>query len=200
MINLRFPQITGFTEKEQLVQIKSYLHQLVQELNWVLTNMQSGNTTETNSNNQPATGLLSEETFLELKALLIQSSDTLNAYYDKINAKLEGFYLKQDVFSKYKEEVSQRFVGLAKQYVSQSDYEAYTQSVAQRLDGLVDQYIAKAVFEAYQQSMTQTIGELVQNTAFDTYKQNNDQVIAGLQGDIEALRQMINDMQNTGGE
>ena len=154
-INLRFPNITGVTEKDQIIQIKSYLHQLVQELNWVLTNMESGKTSETNSSNQSATGLLSEETFLELKALLIQSSATLNAYYEKINERLEGFYLKKDAFDAYRDEVSDKF------------------------DGLADQYVAKAYFDEYQQA--------------------NDQAIAGLMGEIEALRQMINDM-NTGGD
>lgn len=178
-INLRFPNITGIREADQINQIKSYLHQLVQELNWVLTNMESGKTPETNSQNQPATGLLSEETFQELKSLLIQSSSTLNSYYDKINGKLEGYYLKKDTFDAYRTEVLQRFQNLANQYVSKSDFETYQQSVAQILDGLADQYVAKA--------------------DFDVYKQTNDQAIEGLLGEIEALRQMINDT-NTGGE
>lgn len=41
MINLRFPNINGATEAEQLKQIKSYLHQLVQELNWALSVLES---------------------------------------------------------------------------------------------------------------------------------------------------------------
>lgn len=41
MINLRFPNITGKTEQEQLVQLRSYLHQLVQEMNYVLTQLEA---------------------------------------------------------------------------------------------------------------------------------------------------------------
>ena len=32
MINIRLPNITAQTDREQLMQVKSYLHQLVQEL------------------------------------------------------------------------------------------------------------------------------------------------------------------------
>lgn len=41
MINLRFPNITGKTEQEQLTQLRSYLHQLVQELNYELTQLEA---------------------------------------------------------------------------------------------------------------------------------------------------------------
>jgi hypothetical protein len=37
MINIRPPHITEGSEREQLQQIKSYLHQLASELNWALS-------------------------------------------------------------------------------------------------------------------------------------------------------------------
>lgn len=37
MTHLRLPNITASSETEQLQQIKSYLYQLVQELNWALS-------------------------------------------------------------------------------------------------------------------------------------------------------------------
>lgn len=43
MINIRLPNITAPTEKEQLMQVKSYLHQLVGELNWALSSIETGN-------------------------------------------------------------------------------------------------------------------------------------------------------------
>lgn len=39
--NFRYPQITGATEKEQLSQVRSYMHQLVDELNWALNSIES---------------------------------------------------------------------------------------------------------------------------------------------------------------
>lgn len=41
-INFRFPNINGLTETEQLKQIKSYLHQLVEQLNWAMSVLESG--------------------------------------------------------------------------------------------------------------------------------------------------------------
>lgn len=43
MINIRLPNITAATEKEQIMQIKSYLHQLVGDLNWALSTLESEN-------------------------------------------------------------------------------------------------------------------------------------------------------------
>jgi hypothetical protein len=37
MMNIRYPNISGKTEAEQIAQIKSYLHQLVDQLNWALS-------------------------------------------------------------------------------------------------------------------------------------------------------------------
>lgn len=45
MINIRLPNITEGSEREQLQQIKSYLHQLVNELNWALSVIEAQNRT-----------------------------------------------------------------------------------------------------------------------------------------------------------
>lgn len=46
-INIRFPNITAKTEAGQIEQIKSYLYQLVQQLNWVLATLESGTSAAT---------------------------------------------------------------------------------------------------------------------------------------------------------
>lgn len=43
MNNFRYPSITGSTEKEQLAQIKSFLHQLVDNLNYSFSIIDDGN-------------------------------------------------------------------------------------------------------------------------------------------------------------
>ena len=40
-IDLRYPNIQGKTEAEQILQVKSYLHQLVEQLNWALNTVES---------------------------------------------------------------------------------------------------------------------------------------------------------------
>ena len=48
--NIRYPNITGISEKEQLAQIKSYLIQLVDQLNYALSTIDTGDgATQTDS-------------------------------------------------------------------------------------------------------------------------------------------------------
>ena len=39
--DFRYPQLTGATEREQLQQMKTYIHQLVDELKWALNSVES---------------------------------------------------------------------------------------------------------------------------------------------------------------
>lgn len=41
-MNIRYPNITGTSEREQLAQIRSYLRQLVDELNYALPSVSTG--------------------------------------------------------------------------------------------------------------------------------------------------------------
>lgn len=47
-INIRYPNITGTSDKEQITQIKSYLLQLVEQLNYALNTLGSGDAETTN--------------------------------------------------------------------------------------------------------------------------------------------------------
>lgn len=78
MINIRLPNITAPTEKEQLMQVKSYLHQLVGELNWALSSIESGNSSTAATGN-PVTQDDLKTSFNELKALIIKSSGGTDA-------------------------------------------------------------------------------------------------------------------------
>ena len=118
-IELRLPNITGVTEKEQLLQIKSYLYQLSQELQYAFetVNTSAGEAQKsTNVSNQPYPGFNSSSgtesgnaqvTFAAMKSLIIKSADIVNAYYDVINKKLEGIYVAESKFGKYAEQTSQ---------------------------------------------------------------------------------------------
>ena len=112
-INIRFPNITGHTEAEQLVQVRSYLHQLVEQLNWALTNIQTGSiggnasTAPGTQTEGPGTSQENTVSFYELKSLIIKSADIINSYYEEIRKKLEGQYVAQSDFGTYVEETSQ---------------------------------------------------------------------------------------------
>lgn len=116
-IQIRLPNITGASEKEQLVQLKSYLYQLSEELQWAFDNI---DTTGGSSNgyvvNQAARGFTAtngaggvnaEATFAAIKALIIKSADIVEAYYEEINAKLEGAYVAQSDFGTFAEKTTQ---------------------------------------------------------------------------------------------
>ena len=108
-IDIRLPNITGRTETEQLTQIKSYLYQFAEQLQWALQNVEGG------SNNpnvlyQSSSATLAPQpdrtsNFSELKALIIKSADVVEAFYEKIDAllKLSGDYTASSDFGTFKE-------------------------------------------------------------------------------------------------
>ena len=111
-MDFRFPNITAKDEAGQLLQMKSFLHQLVQELNYAMKTVEGGSASVTASTGThiPAAGgeeTKSQATFNSIKGLIIKSADIVNAYYESINKRLEGLYVAQSDFGTYTEEASQ---------------------------------------------------------------------------------------------
>ena len=111
-INLRYPNITGISEKEQISQIRTYLYQLVDELQFSINDSQSTSdivsTTQKNSvTAQNSSNVNATTIFAALKPLIIKSADIVDAYYDKLTNKFEGLYVAQSDFGTYKEETAQ---------------------------------------------------------------------------------------------
>lgn len=109
-VNLRLPNITANTPEGQLSQMQSFLYQTVEQLNWVLNNMGTGggpgyvvHQTQETAGAAAETGKDSTVKFNELKALIIKSADIVNAYYEKINARLAGEYVAQSDFGTFTE-------------------------------------------------------------------------------------------------
>ena len=110
MINIRLPNITANTEQGQLLQVKSYLNQLVQELNWALTSIETGSNTQVAKKDASGNAVTKEEmatTFNELKSLIIKSSATVTAYSEAVEERYRSMYVAQSDFGTYKEEASQ---------------------------------------------------------------------------------------------
>lgn len=110
MINIRLPNITAPTEKEQLMQVKSYLHQLVGELNWALSSIESGNSStaaKKAASGNPVTQDDLKTSFNELKALIIKSSGTVSAYAEAAEERYKSLYVAQSDFGTYTDEASQ---------------------------------------------------------------------------------------------
>ena len=107
-IDFRFPNITAKDEAGQLIQMKSYLHQLVEQLNYAMKTVDSGSSGTVASGSKDTAAAGSEEaksqaTFNSIKALIIKSADIVNAYYEAINKRLEGLYVAQSDFGTYAE-------------------------------------------------------------------------------------------------
>lgn len=115
---IRYPQITG-SDPQKLEQIKRYLIDLADELNFVLdqdfastktVNEKFVSTKTVNEVNAPSTSGTQESSvskFNEIKGLIIKSADIVNAYYETINKRLEGVYVAESDFGTYKQETSQ---------------------------------------------------------------------------------------------
>lgn len=110
MINIRLPNITAPTEKEQLIQVKSYLHQLAQELNWALSSIESGNNNTAPKKTASGSTVTQDElktSFNELKSLIIKSSGVVSAYAEAAEERYKSLYVTQSDFGTYTEEASQ---------------------------------------------------------------------------------------------
>lgn len=111
MINIRLPNITANTEREQLIQVKSYLHQLVQELNWALSSIEAGSpTTAKATSANPVTKEEMATSYNELRSLIIKSANTISAYSEAAEERYKSLYVAQSDFGTYKEEASQKIL------------------------------------------------------------------------------------------
>ena len=112
MMNIRLPNINAATEKDQLIQVKSYLHQLAQELNWALSSLESSSTAKDTGKNVSSGGAVTKEemttSFNELRSLIIKSAITVTAYAEEAEKKYNSLYVAQSDFGTYREEAEQR--------------------------------------------------------------------------------------------
>lgn len=112
MIDIRPPSITG-TDHEMLLAIRSYLYQLREQLQYGLENLDQksgsdggGVTIITQGDSVVGGGNKTpEETFESIKALIIESADIVNSYYDEINKRLVSEYVAVSDFGAYEKRV-----------------------------------------------------------------------------------------------
>lgn len=111
-VQLRLPDISG-SDREQLVKIRSYLYQVIPQLEFALNNIGTSSSqvaTPTPRSLIPTNTLSdanAQSTFNAIKSLIIKSADIVEAYYEEINRKLEGVYVAQSDFGDYAEKTSQ---------------------------------------------------------------------------------------------
>jgi hypothetical protein len=114
MVELRLPNIKGATEREQLAEIRGYLFQLTEQLQFALNSIgTSSPQVVTNiprvasSASLASTGASTQATFNSIKSLIIKSAEIVDAYYQEINRRLESVYVAQSDFGDYAQRTSQ---------------------------------------------------------------------------------------------
>ena len=155
-MNLRYPNITGKTPEEQVNQIRSFLYNLVEELNLQESNDHAV-TNQQNSVYATAPVSLSGDkedspaaTFNKVKALIIKSADIINAYEAEIQKTFDGKYLAQSEFGVY-ERITQQSVT----YNSRRINSAFTE--IQRIQGEFERLLETQAY--VRQGLLFTVGE-----------------------------------------
>ena len=188
-IDIRLPNITASTEREQLVQIKSYLIQLAEQLQWALQNVDTSNNTVVVTPT-PKSLLSSSQTtasaaatFGSIKALIIKSADIVNSYYEEINKKLVGEYEALSDFGTFKEtvthDITQSATRIDNAFTNIQSIEANIQDV----DASVEE--VRTGIGSNLQVLNEEIGEL--NTALIDAKDSVDSDIQGIKDEIESI-------------
>ena len=93
--NIRYPNITGSTPSEQLTQVKSYLHQLVDQLNYALPLGSSGDGTTQSASTQTYEVQGTEVSYYEFRSLIVQEVQKIENLIkqiekDKADGKFDG--------------------------------------------------------------------------------------------------------------
>ena len=88
-VNIRYPNITGTTAQEQISQVKSYLHQLVEQLNYVLPSIGEGGATTQSYTVQGA-----DLSYYDLRTLILQELHEVQTTFDQLSARFETDYVK----------------------------------------------------------------------------------------------------------
>ena len=105
--NLQLPNISGVTTEEQVRQINTFLYQTIEQLNYVIGNMEksSASIVEQIRDTSSATDTpeKAQNTFNSIKSLIIKSADIVASYGDVIKERLEGEYVAVSDFGTYQE-------------------------------------------------------------------------------------------------
>lgn len=115
MSNYRYPNVTAADARGQLEQLKSYLRQLVDQLNA----QSSVSASNGGQSLQSKTAVLQKgadsqaASFDEIKSLIIKSSEIADAFYEAYSKKLVGMYVAQSDFGSYTNEVATELAAAA---------------------------------------------------------------------------------------
>lgn len=114
-IDIRLPNITAPTESGQLSQMRSYLYQFAEQLQWALNTLENNQTSDAVVLRDAVGNIVeqteeakAQDTFNSIKSLIIKSADIVDAYYEEIDnlLSLSGKYVAESEFGSFKEETN----------------------------------------------------------------------------------------------
>lgn len=107
-MDIRLPNINANTDREQLQQIRSYLYQFAEQMQWAIENLEKQSSSvvvneETKQSSSASSGDKIEN-FNQIKSLIIKSADIVNSFYEQIETRLDSSYVAVSDFGTYKEQ------------------------------------------------------------------------------------------------
>lgn len=129
-IDIRLPNITATDEAGQLTQMRSYLYQFAEQLQWALNTLEKGVSAEEvelkNALGQAVEKTeeaKAQDTFNSIKDLIIKSADIVNAYYEEIDdlINLSGEYVASSEYGEFKKETNNN-IDATNEYIQQNLY------------------------------------------------------------------------------
>lgn len=112
--DIRLPVISASDPSGKLMQIQSYLYQLVQDLNYIFSqiNENGDGTVSTVVVQSGQTQMDVDRIFASLKTLIIRSQDIINAYYEQMYPKMDDRYVQYNNWIQTINSMSQRISDL----------------------------------------------------------------------------------------
>lgn len=133
------PQLSG-DERQQLIQVHSYLYQMAQELNAGLNALTADNFTpeaQTVIRNAASQTQVAQNA-QNLKSMIVKTASQVKAQMDAIRAKLEGEYVTASQFGEYRQEVSNEITATATGIIQSYGYEDRLNTLDATMAGFLD--------------------------------------------------------------
>ena len=141
-IDIPRPNITAATEAGRFEQVRSYLYQMAEQLNFALNSVETRiETSMTEASKQSSAEPTPEEiqtNFNSIKALIIKSADIVDEYYDKISKRLEGLYVASGDFGEFVEKTEADLIATSKDITAKFEN---IQQITSSLEEIKDQLI-----------------------------------------------------------
>ena len=149
-VDLRLPNITAETPEGQITQLRSYMYQLVGQLNWALDSIANGTlidetpseaefATKSEEAKEPNTQE-AQENFNQIKALILKNADILEHYEEEMQTHFDGRYIADSEYGTFKQTtqatLSANSQDITQLYTNTQEIETNVTGLDTRVDGL----------------------------------------------------------------